>query len=206
MYDFIKGRLVEKNTGVAVVETFGVGYAIMIPASTYEALPDEGSETQIFTHLSIREDAHKLYGFFTRGERELFRRLIDVNMIGPKVALNVLSNISVANLIGAVNSGDASRLKSLPGIGPKTAQRLVLELKGKLDHSIPVGSGGGGIASSARPAGIHLERDAKKEVYEAMISLGYTDKQILRAIDRVETTIAATASLEEWIRAALQVI
>jgi holliday junction DNA helicase RuvA len=206
MYDYIKGTLVEKTPTQASVEAAGVGYAIIIPTSTYELLPDVGAETKVFTHLSIREDAHKLYGFFTKSEREVFRRLIDVNMIGPKVAINVLSNISVGNLVAAINTGDASRLKSLPSIKPKTAQRLALELKGKLDNvTLPPAVAGASSQSGVRGA-LTSNREVKKEVYGAMVALGYTDKLVIRALERVETVVEPGATLEEWIRAALKVI
>jgi holliday junction DNA helicase RuvA len=206
MYDYIKGTLVEKSPSQATIEAAGVGYAIIIPTSTFESLPDAGTETKLFTHLSIREDAHKLYGFFTKNEREVFRQLIDVNMIGPKVAINILSNISVANLIAAINSGDSSRLKSLPGIGPKTAQRLALELKGKLDGVVVPARAGGAVSTGGRPGAIGSSREVKKEVYDAMVALGYTDKLVIRALERVETVIEPGATLEEWIRSALKVI
>ena len=205
MIDYLRGILVEKLPSRAIIEAGGIGYAVMIPLSTYEALPEKGTEIKILTHLSIREDAHKLYGFFTNGERDLFRQLIEVNMIGPKVGLGILSNITVEKMIDAVASGDASRLKSIPGIGPKTALRLIMELKGKIDD-VDVASSEKvqpGASHPVRSAGV---REMKKEVYEAMISLGYLDKQVIKVLDRVESTIRPDAPLEDWIKMALQVI
>jgi holliday junction DNA helicase RuvA len=203
MFDYIRGTLVDKAPATAVIEAAGVGYAIMISLSTYEALPDENQETKLYTHLSIREDAHKLFGFYTTAERDLFRRLIEVNMVGPKVALNILSNITVSNLVRAINTGDSSRLKSIPGIGPKMAQRLVVELKGKFDsndyNDVQTGASGSGKKAST-------SKNERQESYDALMSLGYSDKQVLKALERVEAAVKPQAPVEEWIRMALQVI
>ncbi len=156
---------------------------------------------KIYIHYQVREDAHKLYGFFTKTEKEIFRQLIGITKIGPKVALSVLSGISIDDLVRSINAADPSRLEKIPGVGPKTAQRLVLELKGKL-----------GSAEMSSPQTISrvsvttqstLVRD---EAFEAMISLGYNDKQVSKALARVEQTTTGDAVVEEWIRKALQVI
>jgi holliday junction DNA helicase RuvA len=204
MYDFVRGILAEKSQNSAIVDAGGVGYAFQIPVSTFEALPETGIEVKILAHLSIREDAHKLYGFFTRAERDLFRRLIDVNMVGPKVALNILSNIKPGQLVQAISSGDASRLKSIPGIGPKMAQRLVVELRGVVDKMEIADVPQAGKVAGKLPA--PEKKSRRQESYTALMSLGYTDKQVLKALERVESVVAADASLEEWVRATLQVI
>ena len=129
MIDFIRGTLVNKEIAYVSVEAHGVGYGVSIPLSTYE-LPLPGEEVFLHIHYYVREDAHKLYGFFTKEERELFRQLIGVTKIGPKVALSILSGISVADLIASVNSADPSRRKD-PRSGAKTASRLMMELRGK---------------------------------------------------------------------------
>ncbi len=200
MIEFIRGALAEKEITHAAVETSGVGYSISIPLSTFEKLPDLGQEVKLYIHYYVREDAVKLYGFFTRTEREVFRQLIAISKIGPKVALSILSGVSIDNLVASVNSADSSRLEKIPGVGVKTAQRLVVELKGKL----------GMYASSITvPAPVKSSRKSsfeRDEVFAAMISLGYNDKQVLKALDRVEQVIENSAPVEEWIRMALQVI
>jgi holliday junction DNA helicase RuvA len=203
MYDYIRGILVEKTPASATVEAAGVGYAVMISLSTYEALPETGAEIKLFTHLSIREDAHKLFGFSSSEERKLFRQLIAVNMVGPKIALNILSNITVSKLVNAINSGDSSRLKSISGIGPKMAQRLIVELKGKFDSGEFSGTGASGTGSSKKSL---TDKNERQDAYSALVSLGYSDKQVIKALERVETTIAPEAPVEEWIRMSLQVI
>jgi len=202
--EYIRGVLGVKEIGFVALETHGVGYAVAIPLSTYEALPAPGCETRLHIHYVVREDAHKLYGFFTLEERVLFRLLIGISKIGPKVALSVLSGISVNDLVLCVNNGDPSRLKKIPGVGTKTAERLVLELKGKL-----------GVAHSTADTSILPKNSfatsgtasVKEEVFAAMVALGYNDKQVVKALDRVaESGIGNDEPVEVWIRKALQVI
>lgn len=203
MIDYIRGILSEKEVTRIAIEAHGVGYAVGIPLSTFEALPDLGTELKIHIHYQVREDAHKLYGFFTKTEKEMFRQLIGITGVGPKVALSLLSGISVNDLISSVNTSDPSRLQKIPGVGPKTAQRLVLELKGKLGTSVPSSH----ITLpqlSAKKAGSGVS--VRDEAFEAMLSLGYNDKQILKALSRVEQVVTTDAPVEEWIRKALQVI
>ena len=133
MYEYIRGILEVAEMEVAVIDVGGVGYEIAIPLSTFEALPRKGKTVKLFTHFHVREDTQKLFGFFTEAERDVFRKLITISKVGPKVALNVLSGLSIKDIVYSVQTQDASRLKAISGIGPKTAQRLVMELKGKLD-------------------------------------------------------------------------
>jgi holliday junction DNA helicase RuvA len=204
MYDYIRGILAEKNQTGATVEAGGVGYLLLVSLSTFESLPEIGGEVKLLTHLVVRDDAHILIGFASAHERELFRELIGVTAIGPKVALNILSKVSVGDFIRAVTTGDTSRLKSIPGIGAKTAERLVIELKDKLKGvEVPV--------SRARPlptaaGGKTPSRAARQEAFDALMILGYVDKQVIKALERVEATIGADAPVEEWIRKSLQVI
>jgi Holliday junction DNA helicase RuvA len=167
MFDYVKGILAEKSVGGAVVETAGVGYELSIPLSTFEALGAEGSQVKLFTHHYVREDAEKLFGFSSKAEREIFRQLIAISNIGPKTAISILSGVSPQELVSCVNRGDSTRLRKIPGVGDKTASRLIMD---------------------------------------AMVSLGYTDKQVQAALGRVESVIEAGAPVEEWIKKALQVI
>ncbi|MCX7726110.1 MAG: Holliday junction branch migration protein RuvA [Chitinispirillaceae bacterium] len=202
MIDYIKGILAYKEIGHITVEANGVGYAITIPLSTYEKLPAVGCETFIYIHYHVREDGHKLFGFSTLEEREVFRDLIGVSKIGPKVAVNILSGIVWKELIECINRGDYLRLEKIPGVGAKTAQRLVMELKGKV----------GKLAIKGVPPPTITQKDnfsypsIKEEVYAAMISLGYTDKQIIKAIEKVEAELKEEKLVEVWIRKLLQVI
>lgn len=200
MIDYIRGILTEKEIAFAAVEAHGVGYGINIPLSTYERLPEQGAEVKLYTHYHVREDAQKLFGFLTKAERELFRQLIGVSSIGPKTAIGILSKVSVDELVKCIALGDPSRLTKIPGIGAKIAQRLIMELRGKIT---PARSGGPSAAKEA--AGRSTNTGA--EAFEALISLGYNDKQVAKAIERVRETITEKdIPVEEWIKKALQVI
>ena len=200
MFEYIKGTLQDKTIGEAVVEAGGVGYTLNIPLSTYEKLPEIGREVKILTHHLVREDAEKLFGFFTKSERDLFRQIIGISNIGPKTAMSVLSGVSAETLRECVNASDASRLKKIPGIGEKTAQRLVMELKGKIEFYRESGeSAGEGVAKPSR-------RGSRSEAFDAMVSLGYAEKQVQAALSRVESVLDGEAPTEEWIKKALQVI
>ena len=201
MFDYIKGVLVEKTIGAAVIEAGGVGYSLIIPLSSYEMLPAPGQEVKVLTHHYVREDAEKLYGFFTKGEREIFRQLIGISKIGPKTAISILSGVSAGDFIECVNKCDASRLRRIPGVGDKTAQRLVMELKGKLCAPQEVGERAAESFSVNGPM-----NNPRSEAFDAMISLGYVEKQVLAALARVETVVDKSAPAETWIKRALQVI
>ncbi|MBD3241215.1 MAG: Holliday junction branch migration protein RuvA [Chitinivibrionales bacterium] len=201
MIEYIKGTLAAKSSSAATIEAAGVGYGIEIPLSTFEALPDVGKDVKLLTHYHVREDAHKLFGFMTPGERELFRQLIGISQIGPKVALGVLSRVAVADLVDAVARGDTSRLTGVPGIGRKTAERLMVELRGKLKGvgaSVDAAPSSGGAQRA--PAGV------RQEAQEALMALGYNEAQVARALARVAEVIEQSAPVEDWIRKALQVM
>jgi holliday junction DNA helicase RuvA len=204
MIDYIRGTLSEKEPGYVTLEANGVGYEIVIPLSTFERLPGKGSEVKLHTHHHVREDTQKLFGFLTRQERELFRQLISVSSIGPKTAMGILSKMSVEELVRFVTLGESSRLTKVPGIGAKTAERLILELRGKLKVTGSDGASKAEAVFAPAPAA----PGAREEAFEALISLGYNDKQVSRAIERVGQTItdAGDYGVEDWIRKALQVI
>lgn len=200
MIEYIKGVLTEKEVTRVAIEAHGVGYEINIPLSTYEKLPGTGTELKLHIHYLVREDAHKLYGFFSKIEREMFRQLLGITKIGPKVALSVLSGISTSDLALCINNGDSSRLEKIPGVGLKTAQRLVMELKGK------VGPLNLSSAAPSQKMVSSVVSNIRDEAFAAMISLGYNEKQVQKAFSRVEQTASEGAAVEEWIRKALQVI
>ena len=202
MIDYVRGILTEKEPALATVEANGVGYEINVPLSTFERLPAQGAEVKLYTHFHVREDAQRLYGFLTKTERELFRQLIGVSSIGPKTAVGILSKVSVEDLAKCIALGDPSRLTKIPGIGAKIAQRLIMELRGKITamrsepSAVPAATGKGIPVS-----------DTGAEAFEALLSLGYNDKQVASAIERVRQTLTEEdVTVEEWIKKALQVI
>ncbi len=162
MITFLRGTLVEALPTQVTIEVHGVGYEVLIPLSSFEALPAPGGQVRLLTHLAIREDAHVLYGFMTTAERDLFRLLIHtVSGIGPKIALNLLSGMSVAALRGAVAAGDVKALSQISGVGKKTAERIVVELRDK------IGAAGAWEASSAQ----RTMSDAEKKLNDAILAL-----------------------------------
>jgi Holliday junction DNA helicase RuvA len=169
----LSGTLIEKLPPQITVDVNGVGYDVDVTMTTFYQLPALGQKTTLFTHLVVREDAHLLYGFATRDERETFRQLIKVSGIGAKIALAILSGMSTDELAVAVASEDLKRLSSVPGIGKKTAERLVLELRGKLasGSSLTVP---GGLPFAATP-------DDKSDIVNALLALGYNDKEAAAA-------------------------
>jgi Holliday junction DNA helicase RuvA len=199
MFEYIRGTLQDKDPGEAVVEASGVGYSLIIPLSTYDKLPSVGAEVKILIHHHVREDAEKLFGFLTRVERDLFRQIIGISNIGPKTALSVLSGVSPEALKECVAGSDASRLKKIPGVGEKTAQRLVMELKGKIDF-LKGSEESDESGSKAAPS------VSRSEAFHALVSLGYAEKQVQAALTRVESVLDGNARAEEWIKKALQVI
>ena len=184
----IAGTLLEKNPPHILVDCNGVGYEIDVPMSTLYNLPDAGLKVTLFTQQVVREDAHLLYGFGTTQEREAFRQLTKISGVGPRTALAVLSGLSVAELAQAVTMQETGRLTRIPGIGKKTAERLLLELKGKLGADL------GAAIDLNRPA------PAGNDVQNALLALGYSDREALAAIKGVP----AGLSVAEGIRHALR--
>ena len=179
MIAFLRGRIFEKHPNRIVVDVDGVGYDVSVPLSTFYGLGDAGSDIALRIHTHVREDALALYGFATRLEQELFERLIGVSGIGPKLALAVLSGIEPADLIRAIERGDLARLTAIPGVGKKTAERIVLELKDRL----PVTAD----RRARRRAGIGA--GARDDVLSALINLGYHRPLAEKA---VESAVKAT--------------
>ncbi len=185
----LEGRLLEKHPPQILVDVQGVGYELDVPMSTFYNLPGTGEKVVLHTHFSVREDAHQLYGFLTLKEREVFRTLIRITGVGPKLALSLLSGMSVDELAQAVALQEVGRLVKVPGVGKKTAERLLLELKGKLADALP-------MAQAGSPA--HVAQDA----LNALMALGYSDKEALPALKQLPEDL----SLEERIRQALKLL
>jgi Holliday junction DNA helicase RuvA len=198
MINFLQGKLVDALPTQVTVDVHGIGYEVLIPLSSFDKLPLPGNEVKLLTHLAIREDAHVLYGFITAAEREMFRLLINtVSGIGPKIALNVLSGMSITGLRGAVSNGDVKALSQISGVGKKTAERIVVELKDK------IGAAGAWEALSAQRSLSAADQKINDAVL-ALMALGF--KQV-EAHDSVRTSQAALgpeASVEDLVRASLK--
>jgi len=184
----ITGILLEKNPPQILVEVAGIGYDLEVPMSTFYNLPASGEKVVLFTHLVVREDAHLLYGFGSDAERKAFRQILKISGIGARTALSLLSGLSVGELVEAVAAQESGRLTKIPGIGKKTAERLLLELKDKFGAELV-----GGIAIS-RPAA------AASDVLNALIALGYSDKEAQLAVKHLPEGL----SVSDGIRQALK--
>jgi Holliday junction DNA helicase RuvA len=199
MIALLRGELAYKSVDHVIVDTGGVGYRLFIPLSTFYALPDTGP-VRLLVHTHVREDALLLFGFATPAERDMFATLIGISGIGPKLALNILSHIPVADLQGAVLTGDLKRLSALPGIGKKTAERLVLELKDKLGPVAPATAGQAPLAS--QPG--RVPADPLADVLSALVNLGYKEPQARKVLEAME--IAGEASMETILKGALKIL
>ena len=189
----ITGLLLEKHPPLVLVDVQGVGYEIDVPMSTFYQLPAIGTQVILHTHLVVREDIHLLFGFGTEAERQAFRQLVKISGVGARTALAVLSGLSVADLHQAVATQDSARLIKTPGIGKKTAERLLLELRDKLDS---------GMASGTGAAGITLSSASASDILNALLSLGYNDREANWAIKQ----LPAGAAVSDGIRQALKLL
>lgn len=186
----IQGILLQKNPPQLLVDCQGVGYEIDVPMSTYYHLPALGEQVTLFTHLAVREDAHVLYGFGTLDERTLFKQLIRISGVGARIALALLSGLSVSDMAQAVALQDATRLTRIPGIGKKTAERLLLELKGKLESTV--------LSAASGEAG----SDTVADIQNALLALGYSEKETLSALKQVP----AGCNVSDGIKIALKAL
>jgi len=196
MIALLRGTLAYKSSDHVIIDVGGVGYRLFIPLSTFYSLPETG-DVSLFTHTHVREDALLLYGFLSMEEKELFGILISISGIGPKLAINILSHIPARDLKRAIASGDIKRLSSLPGIGKKTAERLVLELKDKVGpvHDLPEADDVKSNTSSV---------DISNDVISALINLGYKENQARKVLESME--LAPELTMEEALKGALKVL
>ena len=200
MISYIRGTLAEKNEDSAVVEAHGVGYQIFVPVPVLSELPPLGESVKIYTYISVREDGMSLFGFLSRQDLAMFKQLIGVNGIGPKSALGILSALRPDVLRMAVASGDAKTISRAPGVGPKTAQRIILDLKDKIR---PEDVLAGGLEESlAVPEEISGVGQAGKEAVEALTALGYSAAEAAGAVKKVKITEEMTA--EDVLKGALR--
>jgi Holliday junction DNA helicase RuvA len=184
----LSGTLADRNPAQLLVECGGVGYEVHVPMSTFYNLPSTGEKVSLLTHFVVREDAQLLYGFGTAGEREAFRQLIKISGVGPRTALSVLSGMSVGDIAQAVTAQDAGRLVKVPGIGKKTAERLLLELKGKLGADIGAGSAG-------------AQSDAQTDILQALVALGYSDKEASASVKVLPKDVGVSEGIKLALKA-----
>ena len=198
MYAYIKGELAEINTDHIVIEAGGIGYQVFISLQTFDYLPSVGENLKIYTYLYLREDAMILYGFLTKDDLELFKLLISVSGIGPKGGLAILSTLEADDLRFAILSGDAKAISKAPGVGGKTAQRVILELKDKLSLEDAFEAKTEHVQKNAAAAGGSVKNDAVM----ALTALGYSTTESLKAVSAVEIT--EDMDVEEVLKAALK--
>ena len=192
MIAHLRGKLLAKRPNSAVVETYGVGYDVTISVPTFSEMPPPGSEVALHIHTHVREDALNLYGFLRLPEKHLFEKLLTVSGIGPKLAITILSGMPADEMVNAIRAGDVARLTRIPGIGKKTAERMVVELRDKL----PAGSG---TAEVTPPAASPVEED----VISALVNLGYQRAAAEKALLAARGKQAAAKNFEELFRGAL---
>ncbi len=194
MISTVRGKILEKKPTEVVIEANSIGFLIIISIKTFEKLPPVGAEVLLFTHLIPREDALNLYGFFTQQERTIFKLLLNVNGIGPKSAISILSSILPEELSNMINSGNSNSIQKIPGIGKKTAERLLLELKDKI------------MSVSEIPSSIELSKNfaVREEAVEALIMLGYNRQTAEKCVRDVHSRSNDTITTEELIKLSLQ--
>nr|WP_316641312.1 Holliday junction branch migration protein RuvA [uncultured Roseateles sp.] len=183
----LTGVIAEKSPPLVLVDVNGVGYEVDVPMSTFYNLGGLGERVSLLTHQVVREDAHLLFGFLTVEERTTFRQLIKISGVGPRMALSILSGLSVQELAQAITRQEAGRLVKVPGIGKKTAERLLLELKGKLGPDL------------ALPASI--ANDAQGDILQALVALGYSDKEAASALKALPTDIGVSEGIKQALKA-----
>jgi len=202
MIAYLHGILQTKNTEQIIIDIHGIGYQVCVPLSTFYKLPETGAEVKLLIHTSIREESWQLFGFWSLEEKELFELLLGVTKIGPKLARNILSHISTEELKSAILSQNVTRMNAIPGIGEKTARRLILELKDKISAKAKADAIISTSSSDSPPASSHSEEDVQNDAVAALINLGYNRLISERAINQIlhrETNL----SIEELIKKAL---
>lgn len=185
----LSGTLLEKNPPTLLVDVNGVGYEVDVPMSTFYDLPHPGERVTLLTHQIIREDAHLLYGFLTPGEREAFRQLVRITGVGPRIALSVLSGLSVNDLAQAVTLQETGRLTKVPGIGKKIAERLLLELKGRLGPELAIAGRGGGDDAAANT-----------DVLRALLALGYSERETVAVTKQLPPGTGVSEGIKQALR------
>jgi Holliday junction DNA helicase RuvA len=195
----IKGLLTKKTTNAIIIDNGGIGYEVITPLSTFYSLPDEGKEVSLCVYTHVREDAFILFGFMTELEKTIFKLLISVSGIGPKLGINILSGIGPEDLLSAIARGDVIKLQSIPGIGKKTAERLALELK---DKALKIRGD-----TEAQPSMISMQHDKGifDDALSALINLGYPSKSAKSAVEKA-CSMVKTINIEGVIKEALRLL
>lgn len=196
MIGFVRGAIAAKRAPTVVVDVMGIGYEIETPMSTFLQLPGVGSDVQLLTHFLVREDAQLLYGFETEAERQLFRNLLKVSGVGARIALAILSGVSVSGFRHCVEFEDVAALIKVPGIGRKTAERLIVEMRDRLDAAAPAPAKGAKVTPVASD-------DGRGEAFHALLALGYRDAEVRKLLAHVSDGGEAK-SAEDFIRLALK--
>ena len=189
MISRLTGVLADKAPPCVLVDVNGVGYEVQVPMSTFYNLPDNGAKVTLLTQFIVREDAQLLYGFLTSAERESFRELVKISGVGPRIALSVLSGLTSNDLAQAVATQDTARLTKVPGIGKKTAERLLLELKGKLAPALNV------------PAAEAFGGESHADILQALMALGYSDKEARAALKALPPDVGVSEGIKQALRA-----
>ncbi|MDD4091316.1 MAG: Holliday junction branch migration protein RuvA [Smithellaceae bacterium] len=200
MIALLTGKIAYKGISHVVVDAQGVGYRVFIPLTTFYALPEADQAITLHIHTSVKEDAIHLFGFYTREERELFQLMISVSGIGPKVALNILSGISSAELLEAISTGNLTKLMAIPGIGRKMAERLILELKEKAMKK---------IAADAIPAADAKQKQAERmreDVLSALMNLGYKAGAARDALEKAARDLKEDPAMDQLLKKALKIL
>ena len=192
MIALLEGRLAEKTTSRLVLDVNGVGYELNVPLSTFLELPDEGKDVRLRVHTHVREDALQLFGFWSEAERVGFRMLIGISGVGPRLALAILSGVPIERFVHAVHGGDLAALRSIPGVGPKTAQRILVELRDKLDAFDEIGARG-------------LVDGVEAATVSALVNLGYARGEADKAVREALARLPEKPELEVLLREALRV-
>ena len=200
MIALLRGKLLEKHPNQVIIETGGVGYDVVIPVSTFSALPDSGAEVKLRIHTHVREDALSLFGFLTLDEKTIFEKLISVSGIGPTLAIKVLSGMATSDLTAAIRNGHVEQLVRIPGVGKKTAERIVLELKDKLEGVAAMAAAGVSAVPAASALSI-IEQD----VMSALLNLG-CNRAAAEAAVRKAKTAGAPAEFEPLFRKSLELV
>jgi Holliday junction DNA helicase RuvA len=195
----ISGILIQKSVTHCVVDVHGTGYRIIVPLSTFYELPKEDQPVVLHVHTHVREDAISLYGFHTREEREVFQMMISVSGIGPKLAVNILSGIAAGELVRAVTEEDLKRLTGIPGVGKKTAERMILELK---DKAAKLGRDDVTVCTVA----VKTADQVKEDALSALVNLGYKGSAVKDIVDRIMKEAPETPSLDQLLKQALRTL
>ncbi|MDA8124521.1 MAG: Holliday junction branch migration protein RuvA [Deltaproteobacteria bacterium] len=199
MFARLSGILIEKSVTQCVVDVHGAGYRICVPLSTFYELPEMGQPVVIHVHTHVREDAIHLFGFHTPEEKEVFQMMISVSGIGPKLAVNILSGINAGELLRAITGEDLKRLTGIPGIGKKTAERMILELKEK---AAKLGTATAAAGDMASPSGEQVKDDA----LSALVNLGYKGAAVKEVVERIVREAPSVPSLDQLLKQALRVL